>query len=451
MSDSRKDEDISSFESAPPIGDRFFQQLVEFCSQGDRVESEALELKGAELNPASKNGAAKIAKFLIGAANRDPDTLSSKFAGRAIMAIGVEKDGALKGVAPCDSADIDAQVQRYLGGAPIKWDTHWTPLDESGNRGILFVIVAPPRPGDPMRWCARDGGTASSEVFDGDIYVRTKGSTRRAKGRDLETLQRRAMSNARRDFDVEVTNTCNVVSDYSDCVASLRRSLANFVEKRRAGVSAASEVLTCETRGLEAGSDKDYVAQLMAWRSEVDAKAGAIISETLGQALPGIRFSLVNRSATFLKNVECAIDFGLSDRVRLVERKSKAKRLEDYVGSKIGPFPKFELNPSWKSETKYRGYGSFRIERLPESHVEFDRETKEMRFRVEELRPRQQVSLSVENFVFMVLGNPHAPLSLEWSITAEGFDLVKHGRTHVRLIENNWCSHVDDVVSRVLK
>lgn len=89
----------TSIESSRPGGERFFRALVDQCkAAGDTAETESLELKGADLNPTTKVGGGKIAKFLIGTANRDPKSAMRRFEGYALVVIGIEKDGSAPGI-----------------------------------------------------------------------------------------------------------------------------------------------------------------------------------------------------------------------------------------------------------------------------------------------------------------------------------------------------------------
>lgn len=59
---------------AVPLGDRAQRKILQHViAVGDEAETTYLEVK-SDLDPASKSGVAKIAKFLLGVANRRPTT-----------------------------------------------------------------------------------------------------------------------------------------------------------------------------------------------------------------------------------------------------------------------------------------------------------------------------------------------------------------------------------------
>ena len=140
----------------PPVGDAFFQGLLAECEQyGSGIESVSLELKGSEVLSGGKAGFAKIAKFIIGASNRDPELAKSEFQGYAIMVIGVESNGELSEVLRCEDQEINSQIEGYLGGKAIHWFTHWIHPSGDFKKGVLFLLVPPPQNGDQIRWCRK--------------------------------------------------------------------------------------------------------------------------------------------------------------------------------------------------------------------------------------------------------------------------------------------------------
>lgn len=143
----------------PPVGDAFFQGLLAECEQyGSGIESVSLELKGSEVLSGGKAGFAKIAKFIIGASNRDPELAKSEFQGYAIMVIGVESNGELSEVLRCEDQEINSQIEGYPGGEAIHWFTHWIhPSGDFKKRSVVSSSSSPSewRPDSmvPKRWC----------------------------------------------------------------------------------------------------------------------------------------------------------------------------------------------------------------------------------------------------------------------------------------------------------
>lgn len=75
-------------------GNRAMQAVVGVAVEvGDAIESNALEIK-RDVDPTTKAGAAKIAKFVLGAANRLPAEAAQRFEGYAYLFLGVDKGAA---------------------------------------------------------------------------------------------------------------------------------------------------------------------------------------------------------------------------------------------------------------------------------------------------------------------------------------------------------------------
>jgi hypothetical protein len=168
-----------------PSGERKWTAFIaEAARLGDRAERHFLEIK-SEINPASKGGAAKIAKFILGAANRDTVRAAKYLDGYAVMLLGVAEN-AISGLPAFEAKDLEDGVRQFLGDPGPQWDFHRVRV--SDDRDVIAVSVDPPRDGDPIWMCCKDG---PENLNDGDIYIRVEGATRRAKGGELRALQQR--------------------------------------------------------------------------------------------------------------------------------------------------------------------------------------------------------------------------------------------------------------------
>lgn len=100
--------------SRAPLGERAANALVDAIAAGDdRLERYYLEVKGThDLTGARDRG--KLAKFILGAANRMPDSAARAFGGYAVMVIGVV-DGHVAGVPPVENLDIEKAVMPFIG------------------------------------------------------------------------------------------------------------------------------------------------------------------------------------------------------------------------------------------------------------------------------------------------------------------------------------------------
>lgn len=167
-----------------PVGVRGWDDFIQYVGQvDDRAERYFLELKStADLN--SDGDRAKVAKFVLGAANRDPDRAGKRFDGRALMVLGVSK-GSITGIGTFESKDLEQFVTRFIGDPGPVWDHHSVPVD--ADHEVIVIIVDPP---DPSRhpWPSMSEGHG---LTNGTIYHRVDGATHPAKGREvLQMLER---------------------------------------------------------------------------------------------------------------------------------------------------------------------------------------------------------------------------------------------------------------------
>ncbi len=189
-----------------PTGELRLRQIVEaVMAEGDAVEGVGLEVK-SDIDPSAKGlGIAKVAKFILGMANRLPAVASGHFKGYGVMVIGAEKGqapGIPKGVEAHELAD---RLKPYLGPNGPHWDLARLPTSDTHE--VLFVLVEPPSDGQPLFPCHKDfqpAGKADAKfaLANGDIYVRDKSRTRRARADELLTLVARAQTNVEAELSV---------------------------------------------------------------------------------------------------------------------------------------------------------------------------------------------------------------------------------------------------------
>src|SRR5665647_2493699 len=106
-----------------PLGERALQSILDHViAVGDEAETTYLEVKSS-LALGSKTGVAKVAKFLLGVANRRPNEAASHFHGYAVLVIGAQKGGAPgvpRGVEP---HELEDRLRPYLGPQSVSY-TH---------------------------------------------------------------------------------------------------------------------------------------------------------------------------------------------------------------------------------------------------------------------------------------------------------------------------------------
>lgn len=116
----------------------------------------------------SKEETTKIAKFNLGAANRLPATADRHFGGYAVMVIGAEK-GGLPGVpAGTEILDIEQKINKFLLPGGPQWELERASADDPKHE-VLFIVVDPPKDGDPVYLCRAEFHGAEVKLGNGDI------------------------------------------------------------------------------------------------------------------------------------------------------------------------------------------------------------------------------------------------------------------------------------------
>lgn len=172
-----------------PSGEREWSEFIRrVAASGDLAERHFIELK-SDIDPTSKEGAAKVAKFVLGAANRDPERAKKYLEGHAVMILGVSEDN-VRGLERFEAKDLVGAVQPYVGEPGPRWDFQRIRVDD--ERDVIVITVVPPQAGDPIWPCCREG----VGLIDGRIYIRADGETREAKSGEIRALQARASAAA---------------------------------------------------------------------------------------------------------------------------------------------------------------------------------------------------------------------------------------------------------------
>lgn len=313
--------------SKAPRGFLVAQRLVEaVAKQGDLAERHYLELKST-LDLSTKKDKEKIAKFILGAANRMPETAATAFEGYAAMLIGVSA-GSITGIPPVEMMEIAKVVQQYVGAAGPRWDVVWVPIEGSANQ-VLIVLVDPPQPGQPPFACRSNGESLTS----GRIYIRADGETREANADEFDLLVARGSASPKVDVDfaVELLGDVAPVSLDADLtieayIGRQRTRLLNALpveappaEETQAPRSLAD--LAAGTRGIsdllrgssafanammvpEERTEEAYRASVDSWEQRFRAAWVNAAPRIAASQLTPVVVKITNRTMTFFHDVE---------------------------------------------------------------------------------------------------------------------------------------------------
>ncbi len=189
---------------AIPLGERAWRRILDHVvAVGDEAETNYLEVKSS-LDVTSKIGTAKVAKFLLGAANRRPQEAARHFRGYAVLVVGAEKgtaSGVSRGV---EAHELEDRLRPYLG--PQFPAFEFGRIGVGADKEVLFVIAQPPQEGQTIFPCHKtfQGEDRRDSLEDGAIYVRGASNTRPARSGEVLALVERARGGGKPPIVLEV-------------------------------------------------------------------------------------------------------------------------------------------------------------------------------------------------------------------------------------------------------
>lgn len=298
----------------PPHGERQRNALLaEIVSGGDTAEKHYLEIK-RQLDFSSKEETTKVAKFILGASNRLPETAERHFGGYAVMVVGAEK-GGLPGVpAGTEILDIEQKINKFLLPGGPQWELERAPADTPGQE-VLFIVVDPPRDGDPVFLCRSGFQGSNAKLANGDIYVRVQGQTRKATAPEIDDLMIRVGKKTLPGPELTVSlegdaHYLDLTPDRVDLfiqnqIAKARTEHLSSSASAAPGSPLFAALSTPSLLGLDSSrvSPEAFERQAGEWEEQVRAEWQQNLGRIAGAALPGLIVELGNRQSTFLEAV----------------------------------------------------------------------------------------------------------------------------------------------------
>lgn len=285
-----------------PLGEGTWRRILDHViAVGDEAETTYLEVK-SRLDLSSKAGAAKVAKFLLGAANRRPHEAARHFQGYAVLVIGAQK-GSAPGVSRgVEAHELEDRLRPYLG-------SHY-PAFEFGriavgdDREVLFVIAQPPQDGQPIFPCHKSfqGDDRRDNLEDGAVYVRGTSNTRPARAGEIMALVERARGRGKSpiDLDVEIVGSIGRVGRIDEVLERLYEfedEQFNKQEEPEQNAFAATSALLASSilTGGRPPTAEEREERLAAWRREKPAHIAQGREHFLGIGLSGAGIRVVSR------------------------------------------------------------------------------------------------------------------------------------------------------------
>lgn len=463
-------------------GERSAAALVRAIAQrDDRVETHYLEVKSTVT--LDKAGFAKIAKYILGSANRMPETAAGAFEGYGVMVIGVAPR-QIMGMPKTEVLDLARGIEPFLGPEGPAWDLIHVPVDDSDHT-VLVIVVDPPPEGQGPYPCHKEG----PDIFNGRIYIREQGATREARATEVEQLVARSqiVTDAVMDCDVDILGTAVAVSiddeltvnEFLEATAQNLRdavpkplpkpdlidrdpaplestatglerllaepfSLQNVVQDyvgamtldaavQRVGRSDLLDSLTPqpipENRTQEA-----YELEIQDWIEAVRGAWPKVVDGLAACRIPAVRIRVSNRNQTFLAGLELKLH--LEGAVRGLESQASHGRLRR---SDLGvPDEPRAWGPREQPDFHGRVFGPSNL--LPTSvgsesgRVSLDWKNSgsvDLTIRILELRPRGVELVDPTDLVLIVPIDWQGPVVGTWQLTAQGHHQVLEGALSV--------------------
>ncbi|RKR87355.1 hypothetical protein BDK92_1630 [Micromonospora pisi] len=285
-----------------PLGERALRGVLDHViAVGDEAESTYLEVKST-LDTNGKAAAAKIAKFLLGAANRRPHEAARHFRGYAVLVIGAQKDGASGVPRGTEAHELEDRLRPYLGPQFPAFEFGRIGVD--AEHEVLFVIAQPPQEGQTIFACHKSfqGDDRRDNLEDGAIYVRGTSNTRPARSGEVEALVERARGGRKPPIalEVEVLGPISRVARAEEVLESLRdyeeEQFGKEPELAKDAFAATSIRLASSVFGGTAHlTAEDRERALATWRKGRTQHIARGREHFLGVALTGVGVRVVSR------------------------------------------------------------------------------------------------------------------------------------------------------------
>jgi hypothetical protein len=410
-----------------PLGERALQGILDYVTAvGDEAETNYLEVKSS-LDVGSKAGAAKVAKFLLGSANRRPHEAAHHFHGYAVLVIGAQKGnapGVPRGVEP---HELEDRLRPYLGPQFPAFEFGRIGID--AEKEVLFVIAQPPRDGQAMFPCHKSfqGEDRRDSLEDGAIYVRGTSNTRPARAGEVLALVERARGGGKPPIElgVDILGSIGRVDRVDEVLERLydfaEEEFAKREEPAQSGFASTSALLASSIlAGGRPPTPEERAERLQSWRSErsVNIKQGR--EHLIGVGLPGMGIRVVSRDR-FVAKPHLILTFHDCEAVEYLESDdADYEKLVEPIVRRQEPFgigfahDALRITPreypvSWSNRD-----GDAEVVLTPES-----------------FRPNAPWTSDQDDYVILSKDPQAASISVTWVLTEDGSDAVTRGELQV--------------------
>lgn len=410
-----------------PLGERALQGILDHVTAvGDEAETTYLEVKSS-LDLGSKAGVAKVAKFLLGSANRRPHEAARHFHGYAVLVIGAQKGsapGVPRGVEP---HELEDRLHPYLGPQFPAFEFGRIGID--AEKEVLFVIAQPPRDGQAMFPCHKSfqGEDRRDSLEDGAIYVRGTSNTRPARAGEVLALVERARGGGKPPIElgVDILGSIGRVDRVDEVLDRLydfaEEDFAEHEEPAQSAFASTSALLASSIlAGGRPPTPEERAERLQSWRSERSVNIEQGREHLIGVSLPGAGIRVVSRDR-FVAKPHLILTFHDCEAVEYLEPDdADYEKLVEPIVRRQEPFgigfahDALRITPreypvSWSNRD-----GDAEVVLTPES-----------------FRPNAPWTSDQDDYVILAKDPQAASISVTWVLTEDGSDAVTRGELQV--------------------
>lgn len=408
-----------------PLGERAQRSILDHViTVGDEAETTYLEVK-SDLDVTGKVGVAKVAKFLLGAANRRPHEAARHFHGYAVLVIGAQAGSAPGVPRGVEAHELEDRLRPYLGPQFPAFEFGRIGVDDGHE--VLFVIAQPPQEGQTIFPCHKSfqGEDRRDNLDDGAIYVRGASNTRPARYGEVLDLVERARGGGKSPIELEV----GILGSISrvDHVDEVLERLYDFEEKKfietmqTAERSAAPAYLASGLIGkTQPMTTEKRVKRLDAWRAKKIDHIAQGRDHFLGVVLPGAGIQVVSRDRFVAKPHLIVTFHGCEAIDHLDADDADYKRVVEPVMRHRNPY-EFGIDPL-----------DYRIapHNYPVSWVNRG-DKAEIVLSPESFRPNAPWRTDQDDYVILARDPQAGSVSVTWVLTEDGNDAVTTGELRV--------------------
>lgn len=408
-----------------PLGERAWQAILDHVlAVGDDAETTYLEVK-SEVDPTTKIGVAKVAKFLLGAANRLPQQAARHFRGYAVLMIGAEKGearGVPRGVEP---HDLENSLRPYLGSQFPPFEFGRITVDDDSE--VLFVVAPPPQDGQSIFPCHKEfqGEKGRDNLADGAIYVRGASSTRPARAGELLDLVERARGGGKPpiDLDVQVLGIVNRVELVDELMEMLyQHEEEEFSKPRKAAKEPLVSTFMSQFPGTARPlSNEERAERLEAWKRDLPENLAKGREHFLGAALSGAGIRVVSHDRSISKP-ELIVTF--HDCEALSHRDAEDAKWEKVIEPVVRPQNPYGLTGFDPDNLLIVRRGDLVAWESRGNYVE-------VTLTPESFRPNTPWTSDLDDYVIVARDLEASTVSVTWTLTEDGNDDVTSGEFEV--------------------